>query len=443
MSKAKPTAKQIEWANAEFGAIIHYDLTVYEQYYQYNRPKDRIPDIKNFTPTALQTDQWVKAAKDAGATYIVLVAKHCIGFALFKSDANDYNVRTAPYNKDIVESFVKSCKKYNIKPGVYYSTGCNAYETNKAYLNKWDEKTELEEYNKVLKTQLEELWGNYGEWFELWFDGGTKKVSEGGLDITPLLEKYQPNAITFQGDRLHDENNTRWVGNERGMAPFNCFATINGESQSDGVVENKNLGTGDKDGKFWRQGECDAPMWKHNQWFYKDGKEKWAMSSTEIMEMYYNSVGKNCNLLLGIMVDRRGLVPEKDVAILKEVGEKIKNTFKNPISKTKGKGNEILLDLKSQTQIDHIVLKEDITNGHSVFEYKIEAKTNSGWKTVFEAQAIGHKRIARIKPVTTSQLRLVITKNDGDVNITEFSAYYVNNYSLKQKIMLMKNGYLK
>ncbi len=68
----------------------------------------------------------------------------------------------------------------------------------------------------MLETQIRELWSNYGEWYEIWFDGGTRPVEQGGLDIAPILKELQPNAITFQGERVNPINNTRWVGNERG-----------------------------------------------------------------------------------------------------------------------------------------------------------------------------------------------------------------------------------
>lgn len=269
--KAIPSPQQIEWSKQELGVIIHYDITVFEPKYKFRKQWGYQPDVKKFAPKNLSTDQWIETAKSAGAKYAVLVAKHCTGFALFPSVANDYNVKFATYNTDIVRSFVDSCKKYGLKAGVYYSTACNAYENVDIPGNvRSGDKAEQEHYNTVLKTQLTELWSNYGQWFEIWFDGGTLAVKDGGLDIGPILQTLQPNAITFQGDRLHNTNNTRWIGNERGIAAENCFSTINDESQSDGIVENKSLQCGDKHGEFWKPAECDLPNRKF-QWFYKRG----------------------------------------------------------------------------------------------------------------------------------------------------------------------------
>ena len=440
--KATPTKEQLQWADLEIGVIIHYDITVFEQKYKFRRQWGYHPDVKKFAPSMLDTDQWLETAKNAGAKYAVLVAKHCTGFALFPSKANEYNVKNATYNKDIVLSFVNSCKKYEVKPGVYYSTPCNAYENvdNPGTIRSGGVEAQ-QKYNQVVRTQLEELWGNYGEWFEIWFDGGTLPVEKGGLDIAPILNRLQPNAITFQGDRLHNFNNLRWIGNEMGYAGFNCYSTINGESQADGTVENKSLSTGDKDGSYWKPAECDAPN-RYFQWMYKDNEEWLVLPYKKLMEMYYKSVGRNCNLLLGMVIDKRGLVPDKDAAVLKKFGEEVRNSYINPIAITNGCGKELLLKLKKSQMIDQIIIKEDLSKGHSVYKYKIQAKIKDGWKDVFSAEVIGHKRIARIRKIKTDILKLIIEEGREDVNITEISAFYCNNYSIINRIKLMFNKWL-
>lgn len=216
MSRAVPTREQLEWADCELGAIFHYDITVFEQDYRFRRSWGYQPSPQIFAPDALDTDQWIRAVAKAGVRYAVLVAKHCTGFALFPSSANPYHVGNSPYGEDIVKSFVESCKKYGIKPGVYYSTVCNAYENvDNPGLVRTKDAGDQKHYNKVVETQLTELWSRYGEWFEIWFDGGTLSVEKGGLPIAPLLLRYQPNAITFQGDKLKKKNNLRWVGKGR------------------------------------------------------------------------------------------------------------------------------------------------------------------------------------------------------------------------------------
>lgn len=435
IEKAKPTKEQLIWSECEIGAMFHYDITVFEQNYHFRKKWGYHPAPKVFAPDKLDTDQWIAAAKAAGAKYAVLVAKHCTGFALFPSKANEYNVKNATYTGDIVANFVASCKKYDVLPGVYYSAVCNAFENvdNPGKPRSGGAEAQ-KKYNKVIETQLSELWGNYGKMFELWFDGGTLAVSEGGLDISALLKKYQPDSVTFQGDRLHDENNLRWVGNERGFAPFNCYSTINGESQYDGEIENANLAKGDKGGKFWKPVECDAPIRKNNAWFYIDGKDNTLLSLKTLRNMYFGSVGRNCNLLLGIVVDRHGLVPVGDVRRLEEFGAEIKDMFGKPLKSTSGKANGLSIVFDTPTKVDTIVLKEDITDGHSICGYEITAETDKDYEKLFEAEVIGHKRIARFTPTICKSIRININGGDENAALTEFSVYNLNRYTLKDKI---------
>lgn len=424
MQKAVPTAQQLTWADCELGAIFHYDITVFEQKYKFRKQWGYSPDPSVFDPTELDTDQWLEAAVKAGVKYAVLVAKHGTGFALFPSQANEYHVGNSPCRTDIVKSFVQSCKKYGVKPGIYYSAVCNAFENvDNPGLVRTKNPADQAHYNEVLKTQLTELWSNYGEWFEIWFDGGTLSPKEGGLDIAPLLKKFQPNAITFQGDKLKKVNNLRWVGNEEGVAPQDCYCTTDELSQADGTEKDLTDGKGSKFGSEWKPAECDMPLRKRNEWFYKDGQDYLVMRVKPLFQKYLKTVGRNTNLLLGIVVDRRGRVPDADVHALKKLGEKIEKSFSSPLASSKGRAHYLTLHFPEFTKINTAVLCEDITNGHTVFGYKIEAHTKSGWKTVFSAEVIGHKRIAQFRTVSADQLRLIVTEGEETAALQKFEAF--------------------
>jgi hypothetical protein len=49
-----------------------------------------------------------------------------------------------------------------------------------------------------------------------------------------LVEKYQPNAIAFQGPYGY-ANNIRWVGNEDGVAPYPCWARADSTTTATGM----------------------------------------------------------------------------------------------------------------------------------------------------------------------------------------------------------------
>ena len=96
--------------------------------------------------------------------------------------------------------FIASCKKYGIKPGIYASTTANGFlhVDNPGIVQEGSPVTQ-EEYNAIVTKQLTELWSNYGDLFEIWFDGGVLSPKEGGADVLSLVKELQPKAIAFQG----------------------------------------------------------------------------------------------------------------------------------------------------------------------------------------------------------------------------------------------------
>ena len=58
--------------------------------------------------------------------------------------------------------FVKSCEKYGLKPGLYYSTGCNGYYgISDADPDTHPGTPRYDEYVKHVNAQLTELWTQY------------------------------------------------------------------------------------------------------------------------------------------------------------------------------------------------------------------------------------------------------------------------------------------
>ncbi|HKI90536.1 MAG TPA: alpha-L-fucosidase, partial [Draconibacterium sp.] len=112
-----PNRQQLAWQEAELGVVFHYDLHVFDGK-KYNQKENRITPIPNyqiFNPAKLNTDQWIKAAKAAGAKFAILTVTHETGFALYQSDVNPYCLKAVKWRNgkgDIVKDFVESCRKY-------------------------------------------------------------------------------------------------------------------------------------------------------------------------------------------------------------------------------------------------------------------------------------------------------------------------------------------
>ncbi len=426
-----PTPAQLEWADAELGVLIHYDIPVFSPGYEWREKFDKPLDSALFNPSELNTDQWLETAASMGAKYAVLVAKHCTGFCIWPTRAHDYSVKSSPWRNgegDIVADFIKSCRKFNIRPGIYYSVSANGYlkVDNPGKVISGDPK-EQEAYNKTVELQVTELWTGYGELFEIWFDGGALPPEQGGPDIAALLAKYQKNAVCFQGPLGHPSL-VRWVGNEDGRADYPCWSTTK-ILKDDTGPENPGAqyGAGDPEGEVWAPAEADMPN-RHPRsngggWFWKAGEDDQVFSLEYLMESYHKSVGRNCNLLVGMVIDDRGLVPDADVKRFAEFGEALKEKFKDPVAQAGGRGNEIIFYFNEPKSFNCAVIMEDISQGERIRQYMIEAKVDGEFKTICQGSCIGHKRIESFESLQTQEVRLKITESEGVAAIRSFKLF--------------------
>ncbi len=426
--KVLPSKAQLKWADAEIGVLIHFDMPTFEPEYDFRKNWNYHPDLAIFNPKELNTDQWIKAAKSAGATYAVLVAKHCSGFSLWPTKAHPYSVKNTPWRNgkgDIVKDFIASCKKYGLKPGIYASTTANGYlrVDNPGKVVSGNPR-EQHKYNDIVKMQLTELWSEYGKLSEVWFDGGVLPPEKGGFDVLSMLKKYQPEAIAFQGPYGY-ENNIRWVGNEEGVAPNPCWARADSTTSASGVIEIKGL-NGNPQGMFWCPGESDFPLRLNSSfqggWFWHKDQDSQLRSLTELTDKYCKSVGRNTNMLLGIVVDTRGLVPDADVKRLMEFGKMVSKDFASPIRSTSGEGNVLELKLKSAQPLSSVVIMEDLTLGERIREYELYGSLNGVWTVIAKGTSVGHKRIERVKGVYDG-IRLSILKSEGIPVIRKLSCF--------------------
>ncbi|PWJ57945.1 alpha-L-fucosidase [Dyadobacter jejuensis] len=424
-----PTKPQIEWSEAEIGVMYHLDMQVFEPTYLFREDWNYQPDVSKFNPTELDTDQWLKSAKAAGAKYAVLVAKHCSGFSLWPTSAHDYSVKNVPWKNgkgDIVKDFIASCKKYGIKPGLYASASVNAYfQVNNPGRVLSGNQEDQEKYKQIVRTQLTELWTQYGELFEIWFDGGVLPPDKGGIEMLSLLKKYQPKAAAFQGPYGY-ENNIRWVGNENGVAPYPCWSQADSTTSATGLIQIKGL-NGSPDGAFWCPGEADFPLRKHaflGGWFWKEGEEDKIRSLEDLKSRYNETVGRNTNMLLGVVVDDRGLVPDADVNRLKEFGDQVDKRFSKLLGSTSGKGlNTLTVQFAKPQNIRDVIIQEDIALGQRVREYALYGQRKGDWQRIAEGSSIGHKRIESLQEGDFDAIKLVIEKSAGSPMIKNLACY--------------------
>jgi len=429
-----PSAGQLAWQDCEVGLLYCFDLPVAASVFAANNAVRQRLDPNRYDPAKLDTDAWLEVARAAGAGYAVFTATHFSGFMQWQSDLYPYGLKQTRWRDgkgDVVADFVESCRKAGIEPGIYFSTHRNAWQTVWGHYVDWGrgKGTERQEvYNRIAEKQTGELCSRYGELLEIWYDAGVKTPEEGGPDVLPIFEKLQPDGVFYHSKQRSDH---RWIGNEAGHAGVPCWATmprIDGEVSHNAATWKKHLHGGMEDGPYWSPGMVDVPLRGAggiHHWFWKPNAERGVFTPEQLVDMYYQSVGRNANYIIGVVIKPDGSVPEPDAASLAAFGREIRRRFGKPLAQTQGEGQLIELKLPAPQKIDHLVVMEEIARGERVRAYELEGLVaGNDWRKLAEGACIGHKRIHQIDPTEVAAVRLKVTRSVASPLIRNLAVYH-------------------
>ncbi len=113
--------------NARYGLFIHYGLYSLLGRGEWVMNKEQIPVeehaklAQRFTAEKYDADDIIQRARDWGMRYAVLTTKHHDGFCLYDSMLTDFTAPKSAAKRDLVAEFVRACRKYDLKIGLYYS----------------------------------------------------------------------------------------------------------------------------------------------------------------------------------------------------------------------------------------------------------------------------------------------------------------------------------
>jgi alpha-L-fucosidase len=441
----------------EFYGFIHFTLNTWtDKEWGYG---DESPSL--FNPTKLDCRQWVEVAKSAGMKGLILTTKHHDGFCLWPSKYTEHSVKNSPWKNgkgDVLLEFVDACREFKIKPGFY--------------LSPWDRNHKdygRPEYITYYRNQLTEILSNYGELFEVWFDGAnggdgfyggareTRTIDRstyyGWKDTFEIVRKLQPNACMFS-DAGPD---IRWVGNEKGVSTETSWMTYNADERYPGFTgfaDLNILANGERDGRSWVPPECDVSI--RPGWFYHDSENDKVKSPEALVELYFNSVGRSGSFLLNLPPDRRGLIHENDISSLAGMKKILDRIFYKDLAagkKTKAsnaRGNsakfaganavdgnrntywatddsvstaDLVIDLGKNFTFSVIKLREFIPLGQRVEAFSVDCWKNGNWVEIAKGTSIGSQRLLKIEPVSSGKIRLRIIKASVSPCISEIGIY--------------------
>jgi|GEM_PF-269644 len=332
------------WEKMKYGMFIHFNMNTFARV-EYDNGK--MP-AQAFAPDKLDVDQWIRTARDAGMKYAVLTAKHTGGFCLWDSKVSwkgkeyDYDVASSGYTKDIVAQFMESCRKYGVKPALYYCI--------------WDDHNRpgstREEYFQLVKDQINELVTNYTGLVELWIDIPSILQPDQRAELYQLVKTRQPECLVTCNNGFTD-----------GTVMSNFPADItNGERTLPPV-------TGNQPGRMVKGIMYYIPMEVcqtiNQNWFWMTGDV--TKSVRTLYHWYKESTERGANLLLDVPPDLSGRIDQNLVDRLMELKEVIDHP-------------ENLPPLRSLTAYKQV-------NGSSVFEkgveylpeYAVDEDPNTRW----------------------------------------------------------------
>lgn len=459
---ALPSPRQLAWHEMEMYCLIHFGVDTYtDKEWGFG---DEDPAIVN--PVNFDAKQIVGAAKAGGFKGVVIVAKHHDGLCLWPTKTTEHNITKSPWRNghgDMIKEYREACNALGMKMGLY----CSPWDRNNPRYG-------TTAYVQTYRAQIKELYSNYGPLFISWHDGAnggdgyyggtreTRKIDRTtyyGWDTTwGLVRQLQPSACIF-GDVGPD---VRWVGNEEGHAGKTSWATFTpeapdaGKKPANGYNKYWLATNGTRNGEFWMPAECDVPF--RPGWFYHPSQDGKAKTPAQLLDLYYQSLGRGADLDLGLAPNREGRLDAGDVANLQAFGDLLKKIFAVNLAKgatltasnIRGKNAslygparlldadrysywatddaittpELTITLAKPATFNVIRLRENIKLGQRIDSFAIDAQNNNAWETIATGTSIGANRLIRLpQNFTTNKLRLRIVSSPVCIALSDFGLF--------------------
>ncbi|HWH70335.1 MAG TPA: alpha-L-fucosidase, partial [Candidatus Sulfotelmatobacter sp.] len=471
-AKVLPRPNQTAWMRLERTFFLHFGVNTFNEV-EWGSGREA-PAI--FNPTELDATQWLGAVKHFGGKMIVLVAKHHDGFCMWPTRYTPHSTVASPWRGgqgDLVREVALAAKAqgvqlavylspadlYQLKtnpknPAGYYGNGSSnvlsVIPTDPASFRSHPAKGRaptpgftnytyvVDDYNRYFLNQLYELLTEYGPIAEVWFDGANPDPSVhetyNYAAWYDLIRQLQPGAVI-----MGKGPDVRWVGNESGVGRTTEWSVIPLPTAPD-KFHWPDMTAGDlgsrgklKPGShlWWYPAEVNTTMLQNNQWFW--ARTKQPRTVTQLVDIFYTSVGRNGNLILNLSPDKRGLVPENQLEALNRAAEILNATFATNLAAggqvtadsahldqrpsfaldgnldtwweaAPGKTNGTLtLTLPKPVTFDLVSLQEAVDHrGQRTESFALETGNGTAWAAAEriasdELSTVGHRRLIRLK----------------------------------------------
>jgi alpha-L-fucosidase len=408
-SRPRPSRAQLAWQRDEIALFFHFGVNTFTD----REWGDGKEDPAIFNPSRLEAAQWAAAARAAGARAAILTAKHHDGFCLWPTTTTTHSVARSPWRGgrgDVVREFVDACRAERVRPGLY--------------LSPWDRNSPVygdsARYNDLYCDQLTELLTRYGPLAEVWFDGANGEGPNGKKQVYDwprvwaLVRKLQPDAIMFS-DAGPD---VRWCGNEKGSGGDPNWSTVDPRVVSypgaSGPGVTGALQHGDPEGSVWRPAEADTSI--RPGWFHHPAEDNRVRTADQLVDLYFQSVGRNAKLLLNVPPTKDGLLHETDVSQLGLFRRELDVMFAADAAagrrvawrRTGDKTATAEVELSRSQPIGIIRIEENIALGQTIAKHVVTGSDGGEWRELASGTTIGYARLHRFEPVAVRRVRVTI-----------------------------------
>ncbi len=294
---------------------------VFKHHVENYGPQDKF-GYKDFIPMfkaeKFNADQWAKLFKEAGAKYVVPVAEHHDGFAMYKTSLSKWNSYNMGPHRDVVGELATAIRK----EGMIFGLSSHRAEHWFYFYN-----------GRLFNSDVNDP--KYEDFYGPAAEGGydfpnhpmaPEFLNDWLLRCTELVDKYHPQLFWFD----------QWIerdGFEPYLKTFASYYYNHGLQWKKGVVMNYKYGampdsTGVLDIERGKQADIRELPWQsddavgYNSWGYI--KNDHYKSAQFLVDELIDIVSKNGNLLLNIGPKADGTIPDEQQKLLLDIGKWLK-----------------------------------------------------------------------------------------------------------------------
>jgi len=255
--------------------------------------KEYMALASEFNPSDFDADAIVKLAMDAGMKYIIITSKHHEGFAMFDSDACDFNIKDAtPFGRDVIGELADACHRNGLGIGFYYSQFQDWTAPGGGFGPSCDDSGREVSFEEYFRTkcvpQVEEITTKYGEIQLIWFDTPADMDIKYSEELVALVHKNQPGALVSSR-----------VGN--GLGDYETFGDME--------VPVQNV-----------PGRWEGIDVMQVGWGFSKFDNEWK-SPEYVLHTLLSTIARGGVFMMNVGPTAKGIIPEQAAASLRKAGE--------------------------------------------------------------------------------------------------------------------------